>query len=243
MKPDEYEHILTSSKYPAALKQWLKTRSDAVIRGIEIVPREELESGQVFHISADGGIKKFIPQIGNRQGKKEDRTTPRICTSANIIDCVAGYASAVMDLGNWFDPDGKWRGGYYIYAFVPEYAFAVKPSLVYDSLQTREMWLTAWSDETAEYIPDRIGKLWVKQATQINQADGITLLEWYCELKRPACIAYGQGNVGAGYYSFTTQHQDGRAPKLMPPDIQPIDRKQYMDVKKVQLDTLSFGEW
>lgn len=156
------------------LQRMLDSLPPATQRGLEIVTPKDMPTGLLYHISKNNNIKKFVPVIGFRQAKREDRTVPRVCVAPHMLGCLIGYAAFLYDILNEDNTtDGKksdYKGGYKIYGF--EFKHALKPakSLVYDVNMSDEHWLVSYNENTAEYVPVPVGYLF---ATNLSTVPGV----------------------------------------------------------------------
>ena len=75
------------------LEKYLESLSPDVKKNLKIVSTKDLGQDFLLHISPDKLSKViFTPRIGNRQGRTEDRTVPRITVSPTLLGCHNGYA-------------------------------------------------------------------------------------------------------------------------------------------------------
>lgn len=153
------------------LEKHLLHYSDTIAKGLTISDKTKADHPDLYHISIDPSIKKFIPRISDYQLPGEDRSVPRVVTASSLLGCILGYAHiqndylkepekvGVENVGKHFE----WNNGYYIYSL--NYDLAVKPTddLVAMATQTDETWLVAYSPENTEYTPKRIGKFFVRE--------------------------------------------------------------------------------
>jgi len=164
---------MTNTKARKDMDKYLETRSSRVQDNVEIMTPDDYNGyPYMLHVSKNTTIKEFIPQIGDRQGESEDRTTPKVCVAPAVYSALMGYA-------NLFDENVRphlvreetphFKGGYVVYAF--DYGCALRPNkkLVYDADMTDEHWLVAYNEDTATYKGKQIAKLFVNSLT-INKA-------------------------------------------------------------------------
>lgn len=149
-----------------SIEDYLDTLSDKVTRNVEVVTPESLQLTHLLHISPDTGIKKFIPQIGFRQAKSEDRTVPRVCVGQDLLGCVHAHAMVYnLFMNNASDGSkqhDKYKGGFVIYAIPFEYALRPNKRLVFDAEETGECWLVSYDNEHTQYVPEVAGKFFVR---------------------------------------------------------------------------------
>jgi len=155
------------------LEEHLERLSPVIGRCAEVVTPEDVGQDYMLHISTNTAIKEFIPVIGFRQAKTEDRTVPRVCVAKTLLGCFAGYASASSDFIN-LSSDGKsaikYKGGYQIYAIPFTACLAPNKKLVYDAELTEEHWLVAYSQETSKYVPEKAGKVFFNTITFVGHS-------------------------------------------------------------------------
>ena len=161
------------------IKNWLSMQAPKVKSNIEVVGSD---SGlKMMHISYNTKPKRFIPVIGYRQNKQEDRTVPRVCVAPSLQGCIMGYAAfehhtSTLDKNKKDEHGITYYGGFKLYKF--EYEFAIKPNekLVYDQKMTDEHWLVTYNKDTVFYVPIEIGELFVRKIETEFGPDTLTVL-------------------------------------------------------------------
>lgn len=249
MNQTEYRRLMDDPSYSDDIKSWLSTRTEDVVKGIEILKTTSLPANATFHISRSDGVKVFTPLIGTRQSKTEDRTTPRVCVAATLLDCVNGYAAVYNDFFTE-NIDGKrkddyYRGGYYIYKFQSDYVVKVDKSLVYDSETSNELWLVPHSPNTVEYKAPIIGKMWVRETSVLNGRKGNVVFHWYMELTDTGCLVDNDTVLPTGYYKWSTT-AELMAPNhhtMVTDSLTVIDAREYRNAKTGVLDMLGWTGW
>lgn len=199
-----------------SIEDYLDTLSDRVSRNVEIVTPDELGQQQLLHISTNTNIKSFVPIIGTKQALSEDRTVPRVCTAPTLLGCMIGHAAV-----EWITHDNapgekldgtKYKGGFVIYGIPFEYSLKPNNKLVYDSSVTDEHWLVSYSKETAQYLPTKLGKFFIRSITYIARGDKPPVSEWvfYVEVSAEEGIHFSKNIfMEKGYYRIegpTTGH-------------------------------------
>jgi len=158
-----------------AFARYMETLPPAVVKNTKIVTPGTAGQSFMLHISTNPNIRKFIPQIGDRQHHLEDRTVPRICVAPHILGCVIGYNRIGHDFVQ--KADGKsdangagWVGGWTIYA--PDFEFCFWPGkvMVPDRHISDEHWLVTYSPETIEYIPRKAGKFFMRSLRAVARS-------------------------------------------------------------------------
>lgn len=144
------------------IERYIQTLDPRVRDNVEIVSAQELKQDYLFHISKDGNIKKFTPQLSRRTAKKEDRTVPRICTATTLGGTVLAYQSIEHDYELTREKD-HFKGGWYIYALPFELALRPKPAALYDVKATDEIWMVPYTEDLWSTTPIRVGKFFAKE--------------------------------------------------------------------------------
>ena len=142
--------------------------SATVQKNTTIATPETTGCKYMLHISKNTDIKEFVPVIGMRQAKNEDRTVPRVTVAPYLLGCFIGYAAAEYDFLDGSEPTKKksqpdgFKGGYRIYGF--EYGACLQPNkrLVYDAELSGEHWLVSYSQQTAKYHPIHMGRVFIR---------------------------------------------------------------------------------
>lgn len=114
---------------------------------------------RLLHISTNTKIKEFVPVVSRRTAKNEDRTVPRVCVAASIMDCINGYVSFLVDFMD-HSPE-EWKGGYVIYEIPYTVAGSPDKSLVPDVELTKEKWILPFDATHREIEPKKVGKMFV----------------------------------------------------------------------------------
>ena len=191
------------------LEERLGTLSPVVERNAEIVIPNEENNGFMLHISTNTNIKEFIPIIGFRQAKSEDRTVPRICVAPHLLGCLLGYAAVEHDFHNSYGHNEKeakkkdYKGGYKIYGF--EFKACLRPNkkLVYDVECSDEHWLVNYSEETTVYKPMDLGRIFVRSVSykSVNDKHPESSMELYVEIRNAERVRFSKNLVlEKGYY-------------------------------------------
>lgn len=154
-----------------ALQRRIKIAGPMVEKNARIITPDDEQSEVMLHISSNTSIKKFIPVIGNRQAKSEDRTTPRVCVANTVLGCILGYVALNHDMEELPEPQSGYKGGWRIYGF--NYQACLKPNknLVFDADRSNEHWLVTYSEDTREFIPFEAGTFFWTQNTLESRSD------------------------------------------------------------------------
>jgi len=219
------------------LDEWLDNTSEKVQRNVDIVTPEDLKQDYLVHVSPDTNIKAFIPMIGRRQAPMEDRTVPRICVTPTLLGSISGYA----DMENVFhgfvtgeknEFNATYKGGLKIYT-IP-FKAALKPSqkLVYDAKHSEEMWLVAYSKETALYKPESAGKVFI-ESIRYKAREGKSPeadVTMYVEVTKEDGIQFSKGLfLEKGYWSI-----EGPAPMFTTMTWSEKTHARHFNVKEIQ---------
>ena len=125
-----------------------------VKNNVTIVDGATFNKGLLYHIgTTDMSNKPYIPRIGERQGKTEDRTVPRVTVAPTLLGCIYGYATVVIS-----GMDNN-IAGYYIHSLPFEYCLRPTKKLVFDQELTNEHWLVRYNKDTTVYKASRIGRM------------------------------------------------------------------------------------
>jgi len=194
------------------VERWLSLQPPTTRKGLTVV--EAATAGDMFHISVDGGIKKFVPFVTRRAADIENTSIPRVSVSPSLMGCFVGYAKGWSDIA-WPDlKSKKFKNGWYIYKL--PYEYAIKPSVkeLYDQKLSDEHWLVTYSPTTVAYKPEVVGKVFVSELTMVPRAgqypklyqrtlvevlsgfvtlvDGILLTTGHWEIYGPNFESYGE---------------------------------------------------
>lgn len=174
------------------IQDFVNLSIDKVRDNVEIVSKEELGQDFFLHIAPERmSSKKYIPRIGSRQNKTEDRTIPRVTVSDYLYGCMVGYMSFLLDAYSYPNvDDNKKKQGLYIHEIKFDQALKPNNKLVFDQSRSNEHWLVTYNDDTKEYSSTVIGKMFITEIVtrlrtnkyseeiytvlvEINKAEGI----------------------------------------------------------------------
>lgn len=228
------------------LDVYMETRSSFVQENVEIVSVADMEYPYMLHISTDKNIKEFIPFIGDRQGKKEDRTTPKVCVSSELFSAMLGYA-AVLDENIYtrytLENNPHFKGGYVVYAIPYIHALRPNKKLVWDADMSNEHWLVAYNDASRVYKPkDIVCKFFVTSITiqRIGDFKSSIEVEIYMEAIEPFPVTPHEFlDKGYWYYkgpdiSTIRNYKSTKSLKFVS-----ISKSEYLDKKKLAAALLS----
>jgi hypothetical protein len=233
------------------MEAFIDRLTPATQRALTIIKKDELKDTPLLHISPNNSIRNFVPVIGHRQMKTEDRTVPRVCTAPTILGCMMGATNVTTNFFNGFsDQEGKpspsdYKGGYTIYGF-DDIELALRPgkSLVGDRDVSDEHWLVAYNADTAKIIPKIHGKFFYTSVIyDAKGKDGpaatVTLL---IEVTREGGLAFSKNHrLAPGYWMIIGP--DSMRQKSWKHDsdfvVTQIDKGYFVQKKKVCADLLS----
>lgn len=232
------------------MQNLLSTKPNSVSENLEILTPDEVGVDHMLHISLDTNIKKFVPYMPTSAGSSEDRTIPRICVAPSLLACILGIGAVewnFIDRHRYIDESEKktYKGGYYIYGL--KYKAALKPNkkLVPDCEMTNEFWLTSYSPETSEYVPQVLGKFYVSAmhyTAQGNQSPAMTA-ELYIEIPTDISIKFDEKNTCTkGYYRVLMTDPSKIKNYKTVKDIiafHPISKEEYLSSKEICAALLS----
>jgi hypothetical protein len=237
------------------METWLASQAEQVQRNVEVVTPEtaafgDYDGSHMLHISTNTTLRKFVPVIGRRQAREEDRTVPRICVCPTLLGCFIGYVKAVWDVENLVANGSKeednegYKGGWFIYAFDHEASLLPNKKMVPDVKRSDERWLTLFSPDHVEYKPQVAGKVFYHRITTQPTNDKLPYshVEFFVEVRRPGGFAFSKNHyLRQGFYLI-----DGPAPASTVSwdsdsnfTVKEIDRETYYSYKKVSADMLS----
>lgn len=192
------------------MESFLEAKPVTVQRGVEVITPEDLPVPLLFHISKNTNIKEFIPQIGHRQGKTEDRTVPRVCVAPTLLGCMIGYAAVEFDFydGERDNKNDAWLGGYKIYGFGFKHALRAKKKVVYDAAMSDECWLVSYNADTVKYKPVDIGRVFLSEIKATGRMEGTGFpdeeIVCYAEIKMDPGIPFSKNTtLTKGYWRIT----------------------------------------
>jgi hypothetical protein len=141
---------------------------EKVQRSVTVVTAETLGQDYMIHISTDTNIRNFVPLIGRRQGRMEDRTVPRVTVAPTLLGAFIGYAESemcFMEACSNSDPhdDSVWKGGWKIYGLPFQACLKPNAKMVNDTRMSDEHWLVRYSQETSVYKPVTLGRCFYRE--------------------------------------------------------------------------------
>ncbi len=170
------------------LETFLSLSIDKVNKNVEIISKDQLGQDYMLHISPDNMHNKaYVPWIGYRQAKSEDRTIPRITVAPTLLGCYVGYSNLFNNFFSYYpDNNDSYKQGLYIHEI--EFDTALKPNtkLVYDQKRSDEHWLVTYNQDTKKYKGRLIGKLFLQSinATSVGKKPVVCTAIMYVEVRK-----------------------------------------------------------
>ncbi|MCE5225870.1 MAG: hypothetical protein LLG05_08400 [Porphyromonadaceae bacterium] len=232
--------------------KWFSLQSKEVQSNSKIVSSQELGQDYMLHIDKQTP-DKFIPMMPRSAAQNENNTTARITVSPNIIGCLIGYARAEDDLisgtkQNTLDKTG-FRGGYDICEMSFNHCLFPNEKLVFDSQRSQEHWLVYYNKETAEYVPRKIGKLFVSKITYESVSGSLPspTFELYIEIHKQEGIKFSPNiYLEKGFYfavvKFDRDKHKGSVDQEKNFTVNKIDPVEYNKQKRLCAALLSYGK-
>ena len=216
-----------------------------------IAHKDEFRNGCMLHIDAVTP-KAFVPMMPRSAAPSEDNTVPRVTVAPTLLGCIIGYARVASDFSN------KTFDGYDINRLDFEFGLVPNQKMVYDAQASGEFWLVGYTPQTKEYVPLKIGKLFLKSIVleripaserkktkkNLPRLTRIVHAQMYCELTQP--IAFDNDrDMQAGYWKITfTQDFDSdmSVAEKNQVELLEISAGEYAKVKNLTAATLSYKE-
>lgn len=229
------------------LEAWLEGSAEKVRRNVVIETPETLGTDYLLHISTNTNIREFVPLIGSRQDPREDRTVPRICVAPHLLGCFIGYQKAGDDFHVGVPAtldDASFKGGWKIYGFKFDAALRPNNKLVPDTSRSEEIWLTAYNRQTAEYVPETLGKAFMRSVSLVARSGKAPSadMELYVEVSHDAGVRFSKNLfLEKGYWviegptdDHVTTWQDDKDF-----EVRSIERNEYISAKAAHADLLA----
>lgn len=234
------------------IQKWLSLQTNEVQDNCVIVDREGINQDYMLHI--DKVMPDvFIPMMPRSAAKTENNTAARITVAPTLIGCFIGYARAESDFlggsGKDIKKETGFRGGYDICAIPFKHAITPSSKLVYDSDRSGEQWLVSYNDSTREYVPEKIGRLFVSKVSYTARSGGMPRPEFqiYIEVNKPSGIQFSPTiTIGKGYHvavvSFERKNHPGSSNEEDNFNVVEIDKTEYDKVKRLSAALLNYTE-
>lgn len=230
------------------IEEFVNLSIDKVRDNVEIVSKEELGQDFFLHISPDRmSSKKYIPIIGRRQNKTEDRTIPRVTVSDYLYGCVVGYVAMLTDAYNYpYVDDNKKKQGLYIHEIKFEQALKPNNKLVFDQNRSNEHWLVTYNEDTKEYSNTVIGKMFVTEIVTKLRSNKDSKIEYtlLVEINKPEGVKFSKNIfLNKGYWCLKLISSE-RDSYLNDKDFkaEEISKETYNKIKDVSATMLSINQ-
>jgi hypothetical protein len=228
---------------------WFATQSKETQTNSKIVSAEELGQDYMLHIDKLTPAK-FISRMPRSAAKSENDTTPRITVAPNLVGCLIGYARAESDLLDGTDKSTLertgFRGGYDICTLPFKHCLFPNEKLVYDAKRSQEHWLVSYNKETLEYVPTKIGKLFVSKITYEAATDNLpkSTFEIYIENHKESGIRFSPSiyldkGLHKAIVSFDRKNDAGSVDEEKNFTVTAIDLAEYNKHKQLSAAMLS----
>lgn len=237
------------SKDYEEIQKWISLQSKEVRDNSLIVDCVNLKQNFMLHIDKETP-KVFVPMMPRSASLTENNTAARITVAPNLVGCFIGYARAETDFlaGSASDviKSTQFKGGYSICSLPFTHAIFPAPKLVYDSKRSNEHWLVTYNQQTLEYVPEKIGKLFVSKVTYLAETGKLPSPEFeiYIEVNKPSGILFSPSiHLKAGYHktvvSFERKKHPGSTNEEDNFEVTEISKQEYDKVKKLSAAMLS----
>lgn len=222
----------------ADLQEYILKFNTTVCRNVKLVSHVELGQEYLYHISNNGSIKKFIPQISRRTAKVEDRSVPRVSTAKTIVGCILGYQGDIAEFEN--GPDKVWKGGWYIYGFSKPYSLRPNAKLLYDVETSDEHWLVPYNQSKWEYPATVVGKyFYVSNKLSWIKGKSIDTTHVVVEVLPGRVVVFGpKTELTEGYWSLEFLRSKEVGAEVL--RCSSISKADYVSLKGLHADLLSY---
>jgi hypothetical protein len=173
------------------MNDYFMLQSKLVQNNSEVLSYQDV--GQDFLLHIDKKMPSvFVPQMPRSAASSEDNTTARITVCDTLIGCLIGYNRADTDFLNAatrVKAKDAFRGGYEICEL--PFMHCIKPNrkLVFDALESGELWLVPYHKTTLQVKPKKIGEMFVASvllnAQTSNEPSSLTTMYVFHEKSTP----------------------------------------------------------
>jgi hypothetical protein len=233
----------------ADIEKWFSLQSKKVQNNATIVSHELAQQTTMLHIDKITP-KKFVPQMPRSAGKTEDNTTARVTVAPTVMGCYIGYARGEQDFewGTHADSikQAKFMGGYAICELAFQHCLAPSEKLVYDALRTGEHWLVPYNRRSLEYVPIKVGKLFLSEYAQVAKSGHypLTKLTLYLEHDKPQGLLFSPNiRLEPGTYVISVMWDESNVKRSCYAEkdfvIKKIERTEYDQAKQFSANMLS----
>lgn len=229
-----------------AMVEFLAQFPKEIIDNVDIETPDSIGMPYVLHISTDGKIKEFVPQLSRRTAKKEDRIVPRISTAVSLVACILGYQTLELDFDGNRDYYDNFKGGWYIYAFDFNLALQAKKKILYDVIKTDEIWLVPYRQDLWIYKPQIIAKFFLESvAVRWEKEERISHFKVVLEnMSERDVLINSETRVSKGYWTFELENikMSSSVKSVKVTNLTQIDQKRYNELKRINASLLSMDE-
>lgn len=203
-----------------AMKEFMALQSDNVKTHAEIVDTDLVGQEYMLHIDKNTP-PVFTPMMPRSADKREDNTTARITVAPTLMGCYIGYNRAHDDFASGSVQKGEndpFRGGYEICTLPFQHCLKVDNTLVPDAQQSGEHWLVGYTEQTREYKPEKVGKVFVTRIAQkaVSGEKPTTLITMFIEVTREAGFKFSPHiHLNKGYHRAEVVWENAKLPSVM----------------------------
>lgn len=231
-----------------AIAEFMALQSDSVRTNSQIVDADLVGQPYMLHIDKNTP-KVFTPMMPRSADPREDNTIARITVAPTLIGCYIGYQRGHDNFleGSKKDPEDtdSFRGGYEICLLPFQHCLKVNNTLVPDASLSGEHWLVGYTEETREYKPEHVGKVFVSKITQkaVSGDAPATFLTIYIEVKREQGFKFSPNiHMTPGYWKATVLWNAGEWPNCEKEgnfDVKHVSQEEYESAKHLSAAMLS----
>lgn len=229
--------------------QWFSVQSKEVQANSRIVSTEEINQDYMLHIDKQTPAV-FVPRMPTSAAKSENDTTARITVAPTLIGCMIGYARIEADVTGGTGKDKvdktQFRGGYDICELSFKHCLFPNEKLVFDSQRSQEHWLVSYNKETLEYIPTKVGKLFISKIIYevASGKEPMARFEVYIEVNKGGGFKFSPSiYLDKGFYratvSFDRKAHRGSVDDERHFKVEPINPEGYKTAKQLSAAMLS----
>ncbi|MDD2879743.1 MAG: hypothetical protein PHQ58_04855 [Rhodoferax sp.] len=234
------------------IRNWMALQSNEVKDNCVIVDSESMQQDYMLHIDKEMP-KVFIPMMPRSAALTENNTVARITVAPTLIGCFIGYSRAEDDFMEGSHKNVikaiNFKGGYDICILPFRHAIQPSPKMVYDSKRSGEHWLVNYNEQTREYVPEKIGKLFVSKVSYLARTGNMPKPEFeiYIEVDKAEGILLSPSiHLKKGYHiatiSFERKKNVGSSNEEDNFSVVEIDKESYDKVKRLSASLLSHAE-
>lgn len=188
-----------------AMAKFLALQSDNVKTHSQIVDTDLVGQDYMLHIDKNTP-SIFTPMMPRSADKREDNTVSRITVAPTLVGCYIGYNRAHDDFAAGSVQKGQndpYRGGYEICTLPFDHCLKPDDTLVPDASQSQEHWLVGYTEQTRQYQPEKVGKVFLTRVAQkaVSGQRPSTLVTMFIEVTREAGFKFSPNiHLMKGYH-------------------------------------------